>query len=135
MATSVILIVEDDVDLREEVADELRDCGYEVLEANNGLEATEIIAAQPPDLIVSDISMLGMNGYALVHDVRSGPEATRNTPIILLSALADAEHMRKGLESGANDYLKKPVNIDVLLGKIRSYLPARATVFHPCDTH
>lgn len=120
----VILIVEDDLDLREELCGELSDCGFNVVSASNGLEAIERIFAYRPDLIVSDISMAGLDGLGLVRRIREGPADMRSTPVILLSAFTDQRHRDAGLAGGADAYLTKPIDVDFLIAEIRARIGA-----------
>jgi len=115
-----ILVVEDEQDLRELLAEELSDSGYRVREAANGIEALEAIKASPPHLVLSDITMPGMDGHQLLSEVRATVESMEEVPFIFLSALADKDDMMKGLDLGADDYITKPVDFDLLIAKIES---------------
>ncbi|MCL1820297.1 MAG: response regulator transcription factor [Oscillospiraceae bacterium] len=115
---AVILIVEDDKNTQLLTAARLRP-HFDILCANDGLEALDIVYDKHIDLIVSDIMMPDMDGYELVKRLRSeGYE----TPIILLTAKQAFEDKRDGFDSGSDDYLTKPVNYDELLLRINALL-------------
>ncbi|MDE3742670.1 hybrid sensor histidine kinase/response regulator transcription factor [Maribacter polysaccharolyticus] len=104
-----ILIVEDEEDLQIFLRSYLSD-GYNILMAKNGLEGLEKIKAQEPDLVISDIMMPKMDGFALCENIKSNPE-TCHIPVLLLTALEDDENLIKGLELGADEYMSKPFSL------------------------
>jgi len=120
MAT--ILCVEDEALLREDIVEELENDGYNVLQAADGREGMEMILKHEPDLVVCDITMPHMNGHELVKMLRDEHSRFADTPFIFLSALADRDDILEGLNIGADDYLTKPIDIDMLLGKIKTSL-------------
>jgi DNA-binding response OmpR family regulator len=77
-----------------------------------------MIVNNRPDLIVSDISMPGMNGYVLLKTLRQKHPEFAETPFIFLSALADRDHLIDGLELGADNYLTKPIDYDLLIARV-----------------
>jgi len=113
-----ILIVEDENRLREIMRIYLKANQYNVFEAFDGMQALEIFHAQPIHLIVLDVMLPKMNGFEICETIRK----TSDVPIIFLTALeAEEQHiMAYGL--GADDYLTKPVNINILLSKIKRML-------------
>lgn len=115
-----ILLVEDNEDFRFYLKDNLRE-SFQMIEATNGKEGWQKALALHPDLIVSDISMLEMNGLELCEKIKNDTR-TSQIPIILLTALINEEDQMKGLESGANDYLTKPFNFEILHFKIKNLL-------------
>lgn len=115
-----ILLVEDNDDFRFYLKDNLR-LHYQVLEAVNGKEGWQKALAHHPQLIVSDISMPVMNGIELSRKIKSD-KRTCHIPVILLTALTGEEDQMKGLETGANDYITKPFNFEVLNAKIKNLL-------------
>lgn len=121
----VILLVEDNEDFRFYLKDNLR-VFYKVVEAANGTEGWQKALALHPHLIVSDISMPEMNGKELCEKLKSD-ERTKHIPIILLTALTAEEEQLKGLETGANDYMTKPFNFEILHSKIRNLLTLHQT--------
>jgi len=116
----VILLVEDNEDFRFYLKDNLR-VFYKIEEASNGKEGWQKALALHPDLIVSDISMPEMNGNELCEKIKSD-ERTKHIPIILLTALTTEEEQLKGLETGANDYMTKPFNFEILHSKMKNLL-------------
>lgn len=120
----VLLLVEDNEDFRFYLKDNLKD-QFTVHEAANGQEGWQKALAQHPDLVVSDISMPGMNGIDLCKKIR-GDQRTSHMPVILLTALTGEEQQLQGLETGASDYLTKPFNFEILLSRIRNILLQQA---------
>jgi signal transduction histidine kinase/ligand-binding sensor domain-containing protein/DNA-binding response OmpR family regulator len=121
-----ILLVEDNDDFRFYLKDNLR-LQYKVFEAANGKEGWQKALANHPQLIVSDISMPHMNGIELSRKIKSD-KRTSHIPVILLTALTAEEDQLKGLESGANDYITKPFNFEVLNAKIKNLLILNTTL-------
>jgi len=117
---SVVLLVEDNDDLRFYLKDNLKDTFF-IVEASNGKEGWQKALSQHPDIIVSDISMPDMNGIDLCKKIKND-KRTLHIPIILLTALTGEEEQLKGLEIGANDYMTKPFNFEILLSKIKNLL-------------
>jgi signal transduction histidine kinase/ligand-binding sensor domain-containing protein/DNA-binding response OmpR family regulator len=116
----MILLVEDSEDFRFYLKDNLRN-SYVVIEAANGKEGWQKALAHHPQLIVSDISMPEVNGIDMVSKLKSD-KRTSHIPVILLTALTDQQQQLKGLVTGANDYITKPFDFEVLNAKIRSLL-------------
>jgi CheY-like chemotaxis protein len=94
---------------------------YALLSASNGAEAVKAAFAQQPDLILMDVVMPGMDGFEVCRILRAD-EATRATPIILVTTKAGLEHVERGYESGCNDYVTKPFNGNELRAKIENFL-------------
>lgn len=118
----VILCVEDEERLRRDIADELTEAGYEVIEAGNGQEALKCMERALPDLILCDISMPDLNGYDVLKLVQGkGPDCAE-IPFVFLSALADPRQVVDGKRLGADDYLVKPVDYDMLLATVEARL-------------
>lgn len=117
-----ILCVEDEPDLRSDIAEELVSAGYHVVEADNGREALEKLKTKRPDLILCDITMPELGGYELMAKVRSERSDLAEVPFIFLTALADRSEVLNGKNAGADDYLVKPVDFDDLLATIKSRL-------------
>ncbi|MBN2261666.1 MAG: response regulator [Prolixibacteraceae bacterium] len=121
--TLLVLIVEDNDDLREFMARSLED-SYRILLANDGIEALALTSKAQPDLIISDIMMPNMNGFELCQKIKSSYE-TAHIPLILLSALTEQAQQLHGLGLGADDYLTKPFEIEFLKEKIKSIIRNR----------
>jgi diguanylate cyclase len=120
-----ILIVEDDPAIRQNLQRLLRLEGFITEVAENGLEALEKLADQLPDLVLSDVSMPGMDGHQLLAALRSQPR-TADLPFILLTAMADRASIRQGMNTGADDYITKPFQREEVLEAIRVRLERAA---------
>ena len=114
-----ILIADDEPDILEIIQFNLQAEGYEVVTAKNGDEAIEKAKKFLPDLIMLDIMMPGKNGIEVCNLLRKLP-AFKETLIIFLTAMSDENTEIKGLESGADDYLTKPISPKVLLSKVNA---------------
>jgi len=118
MAASRILVVEDDGRLAATLERVLEAEGHEVELAQDGLEALRRAREHPPDLVVLDVMLPGLDGIAVCRRLR----ATARFPILLLTALGGTEERVKGLDSGADDYLVKPFAYQELLARVRALL-------------
>lgn len=114
-----ILIADDEPDILEIIRYNLQNEGYEVTAAKNGNDAIDLAKKVQPDLIILDIMMPGKNGIEVCNILRLQP-AFDNTLIIFLTALSDEGTEVKGLETGADDYLTKPVSPKVLVSKVNA---------------
>lgn len=114
-----ILIADDEPDILEIIQFNLQNEGYEVVTAKNGDEAIEAAKKHLPALIILDIMMPGKNGIEVCNILRMQP-AFKDTLIIFLSALSDETTEVRGLETGADDYLTKPISPKVLTSKVNS---------------
>ena len=120
-----ILITEDNGDLRHYISKILSRMGHEVLSAENGKEAWDILRKEGTiDLMVTDIMMPKMDGYELLESVR-GDENLRDLPVIMITAKAGEDPKLKALGIGADDYLPKPINVRELDARIRNLLTSR----------
>ena len=117
--TPSILLVEDNLELRVLIAEQLRDEGFDVNEASNGQEAWEQLSAQPDtELVISDVMMPLMDGFELCRRIK-GTENVSHIPVILLTAKTSDEDQLEGYKMGADCYLTKPFSPAVLLNRIR----------------
>ncbi len=114
-----VLIADDEPDILEIIQYNLQSEGYEVVTAKNGNDAIDLAKKFQPDLIILDIMMPGKTGIEVCNILRMQP-AFNDTLIIFLTALSDEGTEVKGLESGADDYLTKPVSPKVLLSKVNA---------------
>ncbi len=121
MAAS-ILCIDDEALLREDIVEELEDEGYRVLQAGDGHEGLKQILQHHPDLVICDITMPRKDGYQLLKEVRGDHGISAEMPFIFLSALADKEHVIAGLRLGADNYISKPVDFDVLRAMVQTSL-------------
>lgn len=114
-----ILIIEDNPDIRENVAEILMLSNYKVITAANGKEGIEMAQKQHPDLIICDIMMPGVDGYGVLHVLNKDPE-TQNIPFIFLTSKSERSDFRTAMELGADDYITKPFAGNELLNAIDS---------------
>ena len=121
-----ILVVDDQEPNVQLVCGFLLDEGYEVVPAANGPQALERIASQLPDLILMDVLMPGMDGFALCERVRLIPECAA-IPVIFLSAADESEFIVRALESGGVDYITKPFRKAELIARVRTHLALKTS--------
>ena len=114
-----ILIADDEPDILEIIQFNLQGEGYEVITAKNGNEAIDEAKRHHPDLIILDIMMPGKNGIDVCNILRMQPDF-KDTLIIFLSALSDERTEIRGLETGADDYLTKPIRPKILVSKVNA---------------
>lgn len=119
-----ILVVDDDRDNREVLGVVLGCEGFVVLTAASGEEALAIVAQQPPDLILLDVMMPGMNGYMVAARIK-GTRATKNILIMMVTALDDRASRARALSAGADDFLAKPVDRAELCLRVTNLLRLR----------
>ncbi len=114
-----VLVVEDDPNLRQLMSVFLRRNGFEVMRAQDGEEALSLLETAMPDLIVCDIMMPRMDGFALTGDLR---QAYPELPILMVTAREALEDKRKAFAVGTDDYMVKPIELDELLLRINALL-------------
>jgi DNA-binding response OmpR family regulator len=117
----LILIADDDEDILELVRLRLGRSNYATVLARNGLEALEAARARKPDLALLDVSMAGMDGYETAAALKADP-ATKDIPVILLTARAQTGDVAKGFEAGADDYITKPFSPQELDARVGALL-------------
>ncbi|MCK5853114.1 response regulator, partial [bacterium] len=122
--THYILVVEDDDDIRHYIVDELKH-DFKLKEAANGVEGLTIAQETVPDLIISDVIMPEMDGIELCNKLKEDI-TTNHIPVIILTAKSSDEDMLEGLKHGADSYLTKPFNIDLLKVNIDNLLKSRS---------
>jgi DNA-binding response OmpR family regulator len=116
-----VLIVDDEplnVDILEQ---RLADQNYQIITASDGQEALDKINQEQPDLVLLDLMMPVLDGFAVLSKVKDDP-GLRDIPIIIISADHDSKSIVKGIKQGADDYLTKPVNADLLVKKVKEFL-------------
>ena len=116
-----ILIVEDSPTQRQRLRHILDREGFAVLEAGSGEEALDLLCRERPDLVISDIMMPGMDGYALCRRIKEIPELD-GLPVILVTFLSEIRDVVRGLEAGADNFIMKPYAPDFLLSRVRRTL-------------
>lgn len=120
-----ILVVEDDMDIREALADVLRDEGHEVLVAANGVEALSLLAPEtpPPCLVLLDLMMPAMNGWEFMSQLRTSPR--KDLPVVVLTGAHDGERVAR--ELGAIGAMRKPFEIPSLLEHVVRWCTPQST--------
>lgn len=119
---ALILCIDDEEPLRRLITAELRDAGYQTLEAPDGRAGLAAIQAHEPDLVLCDVNMPLMNGYELLSELRDRHPHLAEAPFVFLSALADRRDVIAGKRLGADDYLTKPVDMEVLIATVQARL-------------
>lgn len=114
-----ILIVDDEVDIANSIQYVLKQEGYSILLAHDGLQAMQVIENQHPDLVILDVMMPGIDGYEVCRRVRA---TDKKTPILMLTARTSEVDTVVGLELGANDYIAKPVRLRELVARVKAQL-------------
>lgn len=125
LITKRILIVEDDPSVLRATSYILEKEGYEVLSAQNGLEGLKKARDSNPDLLLLDVMLPGVDGFEICHSLRGEPE-TASLPILMFSAKGQESDKATGLKVGADEYITKPVDREVLLSKVAAWLSAKS---------
>lgn len=126
---SKILMIEDDNFLRKLYRDQLTRAGFEFIEATNGIEGTNKIISENPDLILLDLMLPMKNGFEVLAEIKKNKE-TKNLPVVIFSNLGQEADVKSGLELGANDYL---VKTDIRLSEVINKIKQRLEVNAPAD--
>jgi two-component system chemotaxis response regulator CheY len=121
MSTLIILAVDDSPSMREMLAAVLRDSGYQVVEAEDGVKALEAAKTHAIDVVLTDQNMPNMDGLSLVKNLRSLP-AYKDTPIMMLTTESSAEMKQKGRDAGATGWMVKPFDPDKLVRMLKSLI-------------
>ena len=121
---STVLVVDDNEQNLELLVAYLDTLGCKVETAIDGIDALEKVADRTPDLILLDVMMPRMSGFEVCRKLKSDPE-TRDVPIIMVTALTELGDIERGVESGTDDFISKPVNRMELLTRVRSLLRVR----------
>ncbi|HTA26417.1 MAG TPA: response regulator, partial [Bacteroidia bacterium] len=116
-----ILVIEDNKEMVENIAEMLELFNYTVVKALNATIGLELVISEKPDLIVCDIMLPDFDGYKILQTIEENP-ATRGTPFIFLTAKAEKSDVRKGMNLGADDYLTKPFDKADLINAVEARL-------------
>jgi signal transduction histidine kinase len=119
-----VLLIDDEPSLRELQALMLAEAGHDVVEAGSGAEGIEAARRERPDLVVCDVNMPGVDGYAVLEALRADPQLS-STPFLFLTGLGDWHQVRAGMTSGADDYLTKPISPKDLIAAVEARLLRR----------
>jgi CheY-like chemotaxis protein len=117
----VVLVIEDNEEVRDNISEILTLSNYTVYSAPNGKEGLEMINKNPPDIILCDVMMPELDGYGVLRGLSNNPKA-RNIPFIFVTAKSEKQDFRKGMDLGADDYLVKPFTGNDLLSMISTRL-------------
>lgn len=121
--THTILVVDDSPTVVKFVSFSLKNSGYEVLTATDGMDALEKVSRleRRVDLVITDLNMPNLDGYGLIATLRENAEYSK-TPIIILSSEEGEDLQKRGMQVGASSYLVKPFNASSLLNEVHKYL-------------
>ncbi|HET7645111.1 MAG TPA: response regulator [Candidatus Limnocylindria bacterium] len=122
MAATKVLVVDDDLNIQRVLVFTLKQEGFEVHVASDGQAGVEMAASIQPDLILMDVAMPRLDGYAATQQIRAAEQGGRRVPIIMLTAEADVEQRVKGLRAGADDDIVKPFHPLELIARIKALL-------------
>lgn len=128
-----VLVIDDEMAIREFIAVTLTKSGYEVFKATNGAEGLELARKQLPGLIICDVRMVLVDGYEVLSAIRNNP-STASIPFILVTSMASVEHMRQGMELGADDFLPKPFTPNQLLAAVKARLEKHQLLVQEAET-
>jgi CheY-like chemotaxis protein len=127
-----VLLIDDDAALREVQAELLSAAGHQTMQAATGVAGIEAIRSTRPDLVLCDVNMPGMDGYAVLEAVRADPQLA-STPFLFLTGLDARHHFRAAMSLGADDYLAKPVRERDLVAAVEARLTRRAAERHESE--
>lgn len=119
-----VLVIEDDINVRENIAEVLKFKGYNVSVAMDGAIGLSKLKDQRFDLVISDIMMPGLDGYQVLQKIKKNP-VNSQIPVILLTAKTMIESKIEGLEHGADDYITKPFNAKELVARVKNLIETR----------
>jgi len=120
-----VLVVDDEEANRDLIRDTLEARGYRVLAASNGHEALERITSEPPDIVLLDLMMPGLNGFEVCRILKSNPQWAI-IPVLMITALSERKERLMGIEAGANDFLNKPVDLQDLILRVKNAIQTKA---------
>lgn len=119
---ALILVAEDEAALRQDICEELGEAGYRVLAAGDGRQALGLLEQNTPDLVLCDITMPELDGFGLLAALRRSRPDLASVPFVFLTALSEPAEVIEGKRMGADDYLVKPVDYDLMLATIAARL-------------
>jgi two-component system cell cycle response regulator DivK len=124
MTAATILVVEDNERNLKLVRDVLQFAGYDVVAASSGEQGVAMAMESPPDLVLMDLQLPGMDGTAALRQLRDSPR-TRSVPVVAVTAYAMKEDRERALSAGFDGYLEKPISVQALPEQVRSFLPSK----------
>ena len=116
-----VLIVDDEPFNVDVLLQELEELDYELITASNGQEALDQIKSRQPDLILLDLMMPVLDGFAVLSEIKAD-DSLRDIPVIIVSAASDSKSIVKGIKQGADDYVTKPIDAEHLKNKLKDHL-------------
>ena len=119
--TKTVLTVDDSRTMRDMLMLALKDAGYRVVQAEDGVHGLEVLQAEAPDIVITDINMPRMDGITFIKTVRE-QDAYRDTPIVVLSTEGEERDIHAGLSIGANLYMVKPAQPEVMVRNVKMLL-------------
>lgn len=126
ITTPRILVVEDNALNLKLVRDVLAASGYDVVAATSGEEGLQLAAEQPPDLVLMDLQLPGIDGTETLHRLRDGT-LDGKVPVVAVTAFAMAEDQQSAARAGFDGYLEKPISVRSLIGQIEAFLRGGAS--------
>jgi DNA-binding response OmpR family regulator len=123
-----VLIIEDHGDMRELLTWQVELMGFAAISANRGVEGVAKAVSEKPRLIILDIMMPGMDGWAAAREIRANVE-TKNIPILAATALFRDTDLNTCIEAGCNGYIVKPFTFEELQAKVRELIPSASTTY------
>jgi two-component system, cell cycle response regulator DivK len=118
-----ILVVDDNFDNRNIIAQMLKLSGFQVVMASNGEQAIDMTEREAPDLILMDLAMPGLDGWSAASRIKARPDLA-HVPMIAVTGHVTREEIERAIQSGCADYLAKPIDFETMLLKVRSFLAA-----------
>ena len=112
-----ILVVDDEAEIVDLLAEELTEFGFDVISANNGATALVLVYSEKPDVVLLDLMLPIVNGYSVLSEIRGNP-STKNLPVIILTAVASKDVEQEVIRLGANNYMTKPWKLGEMLDVI-----------------
>ena len=124
MANELILIVEDNEKNLKLVRDVLQFAGFDVVAASSAEQGVAMAIERPPDLVLMDLQLPGMDGTEALRQLRNSPR-TRSVPVVAVTAFAMKDDRERALDAGFDGYLEKPISVQALPAQVRSFLPSK----------
>jgi two-component system, NtrC family, sensor kinase len=125
MTRTKILLVDDEVEFASALAERLQMRNYDVRTASNGLEAMALFHESPPDVVLLDLRIPGMDGLEILSNIKKFDPSIE---VLMLTGHGDRESVQKGMQTGALEYIMKPIDIDELTSKINRAMKKREKV-------
>jgi len=116
-----VLIIEDNLEIRENTSEILQLKGYEVITSDNGRDGIAAVLRESPDVILCDIMMPDVNGYQVIRELRANP-LSEKIPFIYVTASGEKSEVKMAMELGANGYVRKPYDVKELIEAIQKVL-------------